>query len=210
MTSRLDNLILSTAYFPPIDYFVAIAASKRVLIENNDSYIKQTYRNRCRIYATDGALSLSIPIRKEHDSSCIKEVKIDYFTPWLQQHKRAIISSYGSSPFFEYYKDDIFEILDSKEESLLALNTQLLFKILELIGIEREIIPTSEYFKQYPQDTDLRDAIHPKHQSNVYELLGKKIKPYYQVFSDKLGFMSDLSILDLLFNEGPESSSFLL
>ena len=203
--------ILSSAYFPPIDYFRVIARVGNVFLEAKETFQKQTYRNRCKILAADGMLSLSIPLIKGEDRS-IAAMRIDYSKPWLQQHKRALVSAYNSSPFFEYYQDDIFEILDKKYETLFELNNALLEKLLQLLGLKNNITLTCEYLNEAPEGfVDLRDVIHPKRKSNE-PLAAPNIKysKYYQVFIEKYGFVEDLSILDLLFNEGPNSISYLI
>lgn len=205
------KILLSSAYFPPIDYFYAMASSKETVVEGCENYQKQSYRNRCSIFASDGVLSLTIPIIKAPAHTCIKDIKIDYFYPWLIQHKRAIISAYRNSPFFEYYQDDIFAILDAKEEFLFDLNLKLTELLAGLCGFKASISISKEYISTGEPDAgfcDLRGSIHPKKDSPIFK--GEKsLKPYYQVFSDKWGFKQNLSIIDLLFNEGPNSISFL-
>ena len=214
--------LLSTAYFPPIEYFVAMANSARVQIESGEMYQKQSYRTRCHINGANGLLVLTLPVRRsaakgEESSHKIptSELLIDYSKPWLLQHKRALEAAYMSSPFFEYYMDDIYEILDSGEESLLKMNTGLTLKIAELAGVETPveftervfILPGSEILAQ-EGISDFRDYIHPKRESCLLERLQLN-KPYWQVFTNKQGFVPNLSILDLLFNEGPNAISYL-
>ena len=209
--NKTVGAVLSSAYFPPIEYFRVIARVGNVFLEANETFQKQTYRNRCKILAADGVLSLSIPLIKGEDRA-IASMKIDYSKPWLQQHKRALISAYNSSPFFEYYQDDIFEILDRKYETLFQLNCAILDKMLRLLGLKNNLTMTTEYLQEYPEGVvDLRNTIHPKKKSNE-PLAAPNIKysDYYQVFIEKYGFVDDLSILDLLFNEGPNSISYLI
>ncbi len=218
-----DTSLLSTAYFPPIEYFAAIANSNKVEIESGEMYQKQSYRTRCHINSANGLLVLTLPVlrsslNKEENSSHklpTADLKIDYTKPWLLQHTRALEAAYMSSPFFEYYMDEIYEILHSGEESLLAMNTALTKKIAELIGIETPVTLTDGNFilpgsaeLQQKGITDFRDSIHPKKKSSLLEDL-KLVKPYWQVFTNKQGFIPNLTILDLLFNEGPNSISFL-
>ena len=218
-----DTSLLSTAYFPPIEYFAAIANSNKVEIESGEMYQKQSYRTRCHINSANGLLVLTLPVlrsslNKDENSSHklpTADLKIDYTKPWLLQHTRALEAAYMSSPFFEYYMDDIYEILHSGEESLLAMNTALTRKIAELIGIETPVSLTDGNFilpgsseLQQKGITDFRDSIHPKKKSSLLEDL-KLAKPYWQVFTNKQGFIPNLTILDLLFNEGPNSISFL-
>ena len=214
--------LLSTAYLPPIEYFVAIANSGRVEIECGEMYQKQSYRTRCHINGANGLLVLTLPVlrsaaRGEESSHKIPvaQLKIDYSKPWLLQHKRALEAAYMSSPFFEYYMDDLYAVLDSGEESLLAMNTRLVHTISELIGIQTPIVMSDGNFIAPGSDllqergiSDFRDSIHPKKPALLMERL-KMNKPYWQVFTNKQGFVPNLTILDLLFNEGPNSISFL-
>ena len=233
--------LLSTAYFPPVSYFAAMAQEMGgmiirgrdrisgneapqltpaiVYIEACENYQKQSYRNRCRFYAADGVQALSYPIVHEGGThkQPISEIKIDWSTPWLQQHERAIVSAYRTSAYFEYYQDELFAILESRPEKLLDLNTSLLKFFIEKTGLAVDLRLTSEYSsdgKQILQDgttlccEDLRETIHPKRQNTILQDL-KLEKPYFQVFAQKHGFQSDLSIMDLLFNEGPESILYL-
>ena len=223
--------LLTTAYFPPISYFAAIAEEMEGLVrikgedrksilsspllpsiiylEACENYQKQSYRNRCHFYAADGIQSLSFPIVHEGNTHKrpISEVKIDYSTPWILQHKRAIVSAYRTSAYFEYYQDELFAILDSKPERLIDLNTKLLEFFLEKTGIKAEIRMTESYGGSEDCE-DLREAIHPKRPDDTLKNL-KLEKPYFQVFAEKHGFIPNLSIMDLLFNEGPDSIIYL-
>ena len=200
--------MVTTAYFPPVEYFMAAAATEHLLIEDSESYVKQSYRNRCRIYACDGILSLTVPVSAPDGDRWIRSVRIDYSKPWLQQHERTLVSAYRTSAFFEYYQDDVFAILDSRPQTLFELNTALTVKLLELLGLRCRVSFSGEYIQEYGPDVlDLRDAIHPK--KAVPEMFRNRFKSYYQVFSEKFGFIPGLSALDLLFNEGPNALSFL-
>lgn len=208
MNSRPVCAVVSTAYFPPVEYFMAAAMTGRIMIEACESYVKQSYRNRCRICACDGILSLTVPvsISGSRDISC---AEVDYSKSWLQQHERAIISAYRTSAFFEYYQDDIFPVLEARHAGLLELNTALTLRLMELLGIRCEVSFTTEYTPSYgPGFLDLRDSLHPK--KTVPEIFRNRYKPYYQVFSDRYGFIAGLSALDLLCNEGPDALTYLL
>lgn len=208
MTSRPVCAVLSTAYFPPVEYFMAAAMTGCILIEAQESYVKQSYRNRCRIYACDGVLSLTVPVSMPENSRGISMAVVDYSKPWLQQHERAIVSAYRTSAFFEYYQDDIFPILESRPAGLLDLNMALTLRLLDLLGIRCSVSLTEEYRQSYgPEFLDLRDALHPK--KTVPEIFRDRLRPYYQVFSAKFGFIPGLSAVDLLFNEGPDALSYL-
>ena len=205
-----ETTLLSTAYLPPVEYFFAIAQSRKVLIEQYENYSKQSYRNRCNIYSAAGKEALSIPVVKDVGGNRpIRDTRIDYSDPWLQKHERALLAAYNSSPFYLYYKDDILRILDRKETFLFDLNLRLLETLLEMVGLRADIGLTDHYHETDPLETDLRSRIHPK--SKEPDLLAeyKKEKTYYQVFSEKSGFIPNLSILDLLSAEGPNALSFL-
>ena len=180
-----------------------------VYIEACENYQKQSYRNRCRFYAADGVQTLSFPIVHEGGTHKIPitEVKIDYKKPWVQQHERAIISAYRTSAYFEYYQDELFAILESRYEKLFDLNMALLKFFIEKTGIKVDLRLTEEYSLNTQCD-DLREAIHPKRQDDILRDLGLE-KPYFQVFAQKHGFKSNMSIMDLLFNEGPDSILYL-
>ena len=237
--------LLSTAYFPPVSYFAAMAQEMGglvlrrpqadgnqdrqsaapaltpavVYIEACENFQKQSYRNRCYFYGADGVQSLQVPILHEGGThkQPISEIKIDWSKPWLLQHKRAIISAYRTSAYFEYYQDELFAILDSQPEKLFDLNMALIRFFIEKTGLAIDLRTTEDYSGEgniVAADgtavtcEDLRQTIHPKKDNSILEDQNLK-KPYFQVFAQKHGFQSDLSIMDLLFNEGPESICFL-
>lgn len=216
-------VLLTTAYFPPIEYLAAIANECRfnpgmtevepavVYIEACEHYVKQSWRNRCRFYAADGAQTLNFPVRHEDFGKPISQMRIDWKTDWLTRHERAIISAYRTSPYFEYYQDELFAILDSRPELMLDFNTQILKFFLRKTGIPADIRFTSEWEAvtiEGHKVTDLREAIHPKRPNTILKDLGLE-RPYWQVFSPKHGFIPGLSIMDLLFNEGPDSICYI-
>ena len=180
-----------------------------VYIEACENFQKQSYRNRSRFYGAEGVQTLSFPLLHEGGTHKIpiSEIKIDYKTPWVQQHERAIVSAYGMSAYFDYYKDELFAILESGHERLFDLNLALIRFFIEKTGIKVDLRLTEDYERE-PQMEDLREAIHPKRPNTILSDLDLE-KPYFQVFAPKYGFMSDLSIMDLLFNEGPDSILFL-
>ena len=226
--------LLSTAYFPPISYFAAIAQEMSGLIDRRggdgsselspsvvyieacENYQKQSYRNRCKFYAADGVQALSFPVVHEAGTykHPVSQIKVDYSTPWLIQHQRAIVSAYRTSAYFEYYQDELFEIMNSKPETLLELNMALLRFFIDKIGLKVDLRLTGEYSHGGLVETDgiecedLREVIHPKRPNNILSDLALE-KPYFQVFAPKYGFNPDLSIMDLLFNEGPDSILYL-
>lgn len=202
------NILFSTAYFAPIQYYSRLLNAEKVYIEQFENFIKQTYRNRCVILGGNGSIQLIVPVVKGRGPKIlIKDIKISYDTDWQRNHWRTIFSAFSSSPFFEYYKDDIHPFFEAKHRYLLDLNLKIHETICELLEIENTAILTDD-FEIVPEGTfNFRERISPKikMQNDIH------FQPveYTQVFSDKLGFMPNLSILDLLFNEGPNSYSVL-
>jgi len=201
------TVVLSTAYFPPVEYFRAMARAENVLLEKCESFVKQTYRSRCRILAAGGVENLTLPV-VHGDSRLITDVSVERTSPWVRQHEGALVSAYRNSPFFIYYQDDVFNCMESAEPSLFGFNLKIIRMMSELLGLRTEIRCTEEYIPVYGEGyADYRDAIHPKRQSPSELTAGRE---YYQVFSSKFGYVPSLSALDLLFNEGPGSVSYLL
>ncbi|NCB18602.1 MAG: hypothetical protein EOM61_03165 [Bacteroidia bacterium] len=207
MSSILKNSVLTTAYLPPVKYFGIIKNDPEWKLERFGSYCKQSYRNRCHIYGANGLLPLYIPVcRAKGYSREIGEVKIDNSDNWQIKHWRAIVSAYNSSPFFDYFKDDLHGFYHQKYESLFEFNTSLLKVLLELLGLPAEIRFTDS-FKSYEYG-DFRELVHPKKESPLIYPNNQKGR-YHQVFALKSGFIPNLSVIDLLFNEGPESLDYL-
>lgn len=201
----MTTAYLSTAYFAPVSYYMALLAHDRIVIEQWCNYTKQTYRNRCHIAGANGVLSLSVPVVKPDTLKCpTRDIRISDHGEWRHLHWNAIASAYGSSPFFEYYQDDIRPFFEKRYTFLLDFNEAIRQTLCELIGLEPHVEYTDQYAQPAPGEADLREAIHPKR--NIAETIpSMHLKPYYQVFAPKYGFLPDLSILDLLMNMGPES-----
>lgn len=203
----MKKLILSTAYFPPVSYLRVMAGAESVYIEYHENYLKQTYRNRCEIPASNGILSLTVPVKEgSFHKRAVSELQIDYSGEWVRTHLRALKAAYNSSAFYEFYIDDISAILNSGHRFLLDLNMEILLKICEMTGVETDISFTDKFVHSYSDVTDFRQAITPGNRKKKSTFIETT---YFQVFSDKLGFIPDMSILDLLFNMGPESWSLL-
>ncbi len=230
-------VLLSAAYFPPIEYFAAMSAGftlspdrvnpSIVYIEACENYQKQSWRNRCLFYAESGPQYLNFPVR--HDGGThklpVRDIRIDYSVQWVIRHKRAIESAYRTSAYFEYYKDDLFAIMDSHPETLFALDMALTRFFIEKTGIPVELRETDVFAEpeKMCEDSgspwhglpetgeygcDLREIIHPKRDNDIMDRLGLG-EPYFQVFSGRHGFIPNLSVMDLLFNEGPDSILYL-
>ncbi|MGM9787388.1 MAG: WbqC family protein [Candidatus Cryptobacteroides sp.] len=195
-------MLISTAYFPPIEYFANFAKYSVVYIEACENYLKQTYRNRCRILTANGAEDLRVPILHDGHRN-IREIRIDYSKDWIRQSEYAIDSAYYNSAFFEYYRDELFSILDFGIDTLWDLNLVLIKFFSRKLGMGTEFRPTLAYKIPQGEPLDFRYSLSPKRPSAY---LGQ---PYYQVFREKFGFVPNLSIMDLLFNEGPESICYL-
>ena len=178
-----------------------------VQLEACENYQKQSYRNRCYILASDGVQMLQVPV-VHGDSWAIRDVEVDYSTPWVVRTQRALDTAYETSAYYEYYRDEVFALLDAKPQTLWELNLSTIRFLLEKTGIACRLSPTVE-FAAPGADDDYRLAIHPKHPHTVLADLGLS-RPYYQVFRDRMGgFTPKLSCLDLLFNEGPDSILWL-
>jgi hypothetical protein len=204
-TKKQPTILISTAYLPPIEYFLRILNADKVIIEHEETYSKQTFRNRCEIYSANGKLALIIPvIRTFGNHTKIRDIKIDYSVKWQQEHWRAIVSAYNHSPFFQYFRDVFEPFFEQKYVFLLDFNSKLLDSVLTLISDPKEICHTRTYYKILPEDAlDLRSCISPKVKPTI------QLPVYKQVFGAKFGFLPNLSIVDLLFNAGPETAEKL-
>ncbi len=195
-------VVLPTAYLPTVQYFTILARNSKVLIEACETFPKQTCRNRCTIYSSNGKLDLVIPVNKpDGNHTQTKKILVCYDENWQINHWRAIESAYNSSPFFMFYRDDFNEImLNGKFEKLIDINHSLITLVNDLIGIESDIKHTTEFRKSY--EHDYRNEI-----NNINNEI--KYPVFRQVFNHKFGFIPNLSIIDLLFNLGPETKEYL-
>ncbi len=209
----INTAWLSTAYLAPVDYYRCLTEFDKIIIEQYCNYVKQTYRNRCIIASANGPQVLSIPVERTDSPKCLtKDIRISDHNNWRHLHWNAIVSAYNSTPFFEYYEDDFHPFYERKYEFLFDFNEALRELICRLIDIDLKVCYTSVYGivgsdildSESLSANDFRETIHPKR-----EPIHSEFKPYYQVFDSKFGFQSNLSIIDLLFNMGPESVLFL-
>ncbi len=206
-----NTILLPMTYLGPVQLYCRYFGEEKILIEQNDSYQKQTYRNRCDIYGANGRLSLVVPVKHERGKRLkVKDVKIDYDTDWRRLHWKGIESAYNSSPFFEYYRD-IFEPYYQKEfVFLIDLCIHLNDDILKILNKPVQLYLTKEFIVPGKIDTitDLRALIHPKIRIEADK--GFRAIEYFQVFRQAHGFIPGLSIIDLIFNMGPEAGRVLI
>ena len=201
-------MVYPLLYNGPVNYFARLVREEHTLLEQYDNYLKQTYRNRCRILGPNGVLSLSIPVkRRRGEKSLYKEIRVDYDTPWNKIHWKSLVAAYGASPFFEFIRDDLNPFYERRFEFLVDLNLQMLEKTLEIMGLDIPVGLT-EAFTEITGEDDPRAFIHPKRDLVVADPSFSPVS-YHQVFTERHGFQPNLSILDLLFNEGPDSLPIL-
>lgn len=195
--------LFSTAYFPCLRYMARFLDETQPVIEVHETYHKQTYRNRCRVMTANGVQALSVPVIKVNGNHTMtRDVAISYVEPWQQIHRRCLESAYKASPYFDHYYDRLRPLFETRFERLIELNDAALQAVLALLKAKKAIVHTTDYV--HTTEHDLREAFSPKQPAAPDTL-----PEYYQVFSAKYPFAPDLSILDLLFNEGPEALSYL-
>lgn len=202
-----QQLLLPILYLPPISYFHAIAkGGNEIVLDQHEHFPKQTYRTRTSIATANGILDLTVPIihrRKDHVP--MQNIRINYDHQWQRLHWLSLQAAYRRSAYFEYYEDDFAHFYEQKYERLIDFNVELLQVLLKCLKLQKNI-SLSTSFEDYRNDgTDLRQIIHPKRESII-----PIQKEYFQVFGEKNGFLKDMSIVDLLFNQGPQSKNFLI
>lgn len=196
--------LFSTAYFPPIAYMAALMKHPQVLIEAKETFPKQTYRNRTEIMTASGVRRLSVPVVRDNHSRT-DEVTIDYKERWNVVHLRTLTAAYSASPYFMYYEDELKELLLAPYERLIDLNQALLAWLLRKLKTSCAAELTTDFVPPTDNNTlDYRYTFTPK---QPYPTQG--LPPYHQVFIDRIAFTPNLSVIDLLFNLGPESGTYL-
>lgn len=211
----MTTALLQTTYFGPVQWYQKLARYDHCLIEQYDSYQKQTYRNRCVIATANGLQALTVPVEHANkqptaNSQLIKDLRISDHNQWRRIHWNALQSAYSESPFFEYYADDIRPFFEQRYDYLIDFNEAIRQKMCELIDIYPKVDYTTEYLPtlntQHSTQHDFREVIHAKHPLPDADF---QPRSYWQVFQHRYGFQSNLSILDLLFCMGPESIFYL-
>ena len=228
---NLSTALLSTTYFGPIQWYQKLNRYDHCVIEQFDNFQKQTYRNRCRIATANGSQVLTVPVERTEGKCLMRDVRISDHGAWRHLHWNALQSAYGESPFFEFYADDLHPFFERRWTFLLDFNMDITNKLCELLDIHPRLSLTTNYLpstsgeeeksfgkeektlgedEKSPEEMksfiDFREAIHPKHPLPDADFAPR---PYYQQHAPRHGFQPNLSILDLLFNEGNEAIFFL-
>ena len=206
----MKPVLLHPSYFGPISQWTAIAKAEKLVFENEDNYQKQTYRNRMYIYDANGKLTLNIPIK--HSSALgletkghqkYKDVQIENDFDWQIQHWRAFKASYQTSPFFEFYEDDLYPLYHQKFKYLMDFNYRCMDFVADALQLEWEFEKTDEFILKPEDKINLRELVNAKSDR------GFQNSNYTQVFEEKKGFLNNLCVLDLIFNEGNASLEYL-
>lgn len=203
----MKTLVCPVIPFPNIYWWSHVLNAENILLDKLEHFEKMSFRNRYIVSGSTGSITLSIPVREgRQQRKPMQEVMIDYATDWQTQHWRTLQSVYNRSPYFEFFVPDIQSLFQQKEQSLTVFNEASIQTISRLLGEKLKLTDTKEYCKNYPADvTDIRADF----RSNQYNIHSEKFPAYHQVFEDRLGFLPNLSMLDLLFAEGKNSMAFL-
>jgi len=202
-------MLIETQYLPSISFFSAVCQSSTITLEQFENFGKQSFRNRTQILSSQGIQNLVIPVNNANSKILTKEITIDYTQKWQLLHMRAIRSAYGKAPFFEHYFPMIENVILSNQKYLWDLNLNLLQVLLSCFKINKSILFSDEYIKTpSPEILDLRNVIHPKKIIHEHDYFKEYVfKKYFQVFGEQ--FVPELSIIDLLMNEGPQAKAYL-
>ena len=196
------KILLPIFYLPPVSWFaVFLKEENEIVLEQYENFPKQTFRNRTNIYGANGRLSLIIPINHSGER-VMKEIKVSHRENWQKLHWKSIKTAYQSSPYFEFYEDKLQKIFEFESDSLIQFNLNALKIVLDILKTEKAYSLNIEYVK-IPLEENYREKFSAKKESEI------EMEEYYQTFTDKMGFMKDLSILDLICNKGPETLTYL-
>mgnify|MGYP000349093826 CR=1 FL=1 len=201
--------VLSSTYFGPIQWYQKLHRMP-CIIEQHDHFVKQTYRNRCVIATANGTQTLTVPIERYDGTKCpMRDIRISDHGNWRHLHWNALVSAYGETPFFEFYADDLRPFFEKQHTFLFDLNLDIMHTMCQLLDVLPQVTLSEQYIVLPSEDdavVDFREAIRPKHPLPDADF---NPTPYYQVRAQRYGFLPNLSILDLLFNEGPEGIFYL-
>ena len=201
--------LLSSTYFGPIQWYQKLHRMP-CIIEQHDHFVKQTYRNRCVIATANGTQTLTVPIERYDGMKCaMRDIRISDHGNWRHLHWNALVSAYGETPFFEFYADDLRPFFEKHHTFLFDLNLDIMHTMCQLLDVRPQVTLSEQYIVLPSEDDaviDFREAIRPKHPLPDADF---NPTPYYQVRAQRYGFLPNLSILDLLFNEGPEGIFYL-
>lgn len=206
----MQHLLIELQYLGSIRYYAKLLQYEEIAIEKCENFVKSTYRNRCYITGPNGRLLLSIPVKGgKSQHTKYSNIEIAYEEDWQKIHWQSLFSSYRRSPYFEFYEADFEPFYHRYYDSLFEFNWELMQLLIRLIGIQVPVSFTNKYEKHpSPELTDLRSGIHPNPKKELKDLLYQEPK-YIQVFEERTGFIPNLSIVDLLFNQGPNTLSVL-
>lgn len=206
----MSTALLQTTYFGPIQWYQKLYRYDQTLIEQHDSYQKQTYRNRCVIATANGLQALTVPVEHNVQRSTFsvqcKDLRISDHNQWRRIHWNALQSAYSESPFFDYYADDIRPFFEKRYEFLIDFNEAIRQTVCDLLDIHPNVSYTSDFSLQPSAIDDYREVINAKRPQPDADFQPRR---YWQVFEDRHGFQANLSILDLLFNMGNEAVFYL-
>ena len=198
------DILIHPNYFPNIHQFTQIIKANNILFEVSDNYQKQTFRNRTYIYGANGKLGLFIPVIHSHKNrELFKDVKISYESNWMDLHLKSLQSAYRSSPYFEYFEDDFIKLYSEKEKFIVDFNIKCIKLISNLLDIDLNFKISNEYVEKTNDIIDLRNLSNARKEKKI------DTPKYIQVFESKHGYINNLSILDLIFSEGPNSVSLI-
>ena len=197
-----NDILIYPTYFPSISHYIAMINADSITFEVEDTFQKQTNRNRMYIYSPNGIQMLNISVKHDSAKANFKDIKIDNQYNWQKNHFKSLEAAYKNSPFYEYFVDDLRPLFEKKHEFMLDLNFEIFKLVNEALGISIPFEKTTEYFHEVTDKTDFRYLVNGKKDKT-------QIEPYTQVFDDKHGFLNNLSILDLLFNEGRYAVDYL-
>ena len=228
------TVLLSTTYFGPVQWYQKLYRADAVIIDPDEPFLKQTYRNRCYIAAANGVQALTVPVEQPGNHCPVRDVRISDHGDWRRVHWNAIASAYGESPFFEYYQDDLRPFFERRWTFLYDFNEAIRQTVSTLLDLQPaaallspSALPTPPSVPPFPSAPrlsmpslcdgpgpaltpspclDLRAAINPKHPAVDADF---QPRPYYQVYASRYGFQPNLSVLDLLLNMGPEGIFYL-